>query len=169
MGSLLNVSVPSILTNPMPMSGSGSSWKTNSATSVCVCNRCTMIYRHNSLLCKKNTNHSPKAVNNHISCEQTVSEPSRSVTASVQNEPKVEGVESYQANYPETGDIIFPVQQVRVHNSSLEVLLFYDSGSNCSYITLRAAKRLDAKCVKGSVNLNISLMGGKEQSVSAPL
>ena len=55
---------------------------------------------------------------------------------------------------------IFAIQSVKVAGSDKKATLFYDNGSNTTYITHRAARRQGANKLSGSQALKVLSLGG---------
>ena len=62
--------------------------------------------------------------------------------------------------------VIFAVKTVPVRRTKERATLFFDSGSDSTFITNQAAKRLGAKRVK-SVTLSLTVMGGSEKKLTS--
>ena len=58
---------------------------------------------------------------------------------------------------------LYPIYQANVSDSNKKVSVFCDGGSNASYITRRAAERINAKKVK-KLSLDVTMMGNVEKT-----
>ena len=107
------------------------------------CNVCNKI-GHHVLLCKMEK-HAKESLEQRDSTEVAASTGSH--------------VSSHHSSLESNvGSALFPIQQARVANSLHKALIFFDSGSNASFISEKAAKTWGAKRLK-KVNLKVSTLG----------
>lgn len=135
------------------------------------CGRCGQGSHHELLCYSSISNSSGSEVGDQGSKATThMTETSSTVTAAADSDMGSVEVVGCHADLQSDSDSmsLFPIQSASVVGLNQKATLFFDSGSNTTYITHKAAKRLKAKCL-GSATLSIITMGNTESKYKTKL
>ena len=122
-------------------------------------NKCTE-FKTKCSKCGKPTHHS-------LLCPKT-SDQATSHSSDVEPTQNSADTISYKCDSaPDSQSVLLPIQNVKARSKGKVVTatIFFDGGSNATFITKAAAERLIARRLDISVNLGVTTMGNKQQRV----
>lgn len=143
----------------------------NQSCQVKECSNCNMT-NHHVLLCRKSDNkekHAGNGTNNQAnkqsSYPKSASKLSNTTDATAAPDTTPEGSVVANSNHGllEGRSSVFPIQNVKVAGSSKKATVFFDGGSNATFISNNAAKKFGARRVQ-RIDLDVTTLGNSNRS-----